>query len=77
MRGNVQFGVDIPQPLCHNFRFSSADCGMERADLAVDIRKREHVVIDDIHTPNTATGECFDSITSHTAKPEYDYAGVF
>ena len=69
-------GVYIRDPLLHHLGLVFTDGRMKRYDLTVDVRDRNHVLVDEVERSHSASRECFRNVSAHSAYAEYGNACI-
>ena len=75
-RGYLAVRIDVGDTFGHNVYLRAPYGRVKRYYLAVDIGSRHNVVVDDVDGSDTAAGEHFNDITSHSPDAEDDDAAV-
>ena len=68
--GEFELGIYIAQTLGHKLRFLAHDSRVERYELAIYVRRRDHVGIGNGHSTNARTRNHLGSISTHATQSD-------
>ena len=66
--GERELGVDVQQALAHDFGFFAAEGAVQCQQLAVEVGRRDGVVVEDNHLADAGAGDGFGAVAADTAE---------
>ena len=73
---HVTVRVDIPHPLAGNVNLPPAQCGVQGVELAVEVRYRYRIMVNQRQLPNSGAGKRLHRKGAHTAQAKHDYMAL-